>query len=154
MEKWGEKDIGSCPNMTQFVQVSLSKENQNPPDRTCNLQQIALNLRVSGDLSPPQIGTSASCWCAAFDFHLLFPPVCLFISWFNTFFWRWLDICEGKKNPTTPMTSIQKICSWLCLKQPGSSPAVDLCLRKGSDLCKLPLSSALWAFLHPCSVGW
>lgn len=35
--------------------------------------------------------------CAAFDFHLLFPPVCLFISWFNTFFWRWLDICEGKK---------------------------------------------------------
>lgn len=112
MEKCGEKDIGFCiffcPNMTQFVQVSLSKENQNPPDRTRNLQQIALNLRVSDDLSPPQIRTSASCRCAAFDFHLLFPPVCLFISWFNTFSEGDLTSVKEKKKPTTPMTSIQK----------------------------------------------
>lgn len=65
-----------------------------------------------------------------------------------------LTSVRKKKNPQHPWHQFKKICSWLCLKQPGLSPAVDLCLRKGSDLCKLPLSSALWAFLHPCSAGW
>lgn len=43
-------NIFFCPSTKQFVQVSPSKENQNPADRTCNLQQIALNLCVSDNL--------------------------------------------------------------------------------------------------------
>lgn len=81
------------------------------------------------------------------------------------FFWGWLQICEGKNTLIQHLwhqfkikmykKKQKKICpARLRVKQPASSPAVDLCFREGPNLCKLPSSSALGAFLQPCSAGW
>lgn len=93
---WRRKELqdflSAAPPPPPFVQVSLvSKENQNSPDRNCNLEQIALNLCVSDELSPLFI-IPVSRQSAAFQFHLFFTKY-LFISRFphilsfNASFW-------------------------------------------------------------------
>lgn len=159
------------PHMMLFVQVSLlSKENQNSPDRTCNLQQIALNLCVSDELSPPFI-TSVPRQCAAFQFRL--SPMCLFISRFhhilrfNTSFWILsLTLAEGD---LTSMKEITNEHPWhqfkklLTNKGQATSEAAEhvsscryICAECTERFwcMKTPRLLPLRAFLHPCSAGW
>lgn len=159
------------PHMMLFVQVSLlSKENQNSPDRTCNLQQIALNLCVSDELSPPFI-TSVPRQCAAFQFRL--SPMYLFISRFHhilrfdTSFWILsLTLAEGD---LTSMKEITNKHPWhqfkklLTNKGQATSEAAEhvsscryICAECTERFwcMKTPRLLPLRAFLHPCSAGW
>ena len=66
-----------------FVQVTLlSKENQNSPTRTCNSQQIALNLCMSDELSPPF--SYNFCLSSYFPMYLFISRFRLIVR-FNTF---------------------------------------------------------------------
>lgn len=87
IEKWEKiPNIFFCPSTKQFVQVSPSKENQNPADRTCNLQQIALNLCVSDNLPAHKSQLLPLVGVLPLISTRTPSPWCLFISRFNTFF--------------------------------------------------------------------
>lgn len=74
------------PSIKQFVQLSSSKENQNPADRTCNLQQIAPNLCVSDDL-PAHQSQLLPLVAVLLLISTCTPSLrCLFICRFNTSF--------------------------------------------------------------------